>query len=63
MNIKDFRSGRWLKAYKYKYFLPEKINHSFVWTDEAVDELLEAASSKLGELIHSHDLYLTLICL
>ena len=50
MNIKDFRSGRWLTAYKYKYFLPEKINHSFVWTDESVDELLEAASLKLGEL-------------
>lgn len=50
MDIKDFSSGRWLKAYEYRYFLPEKINHSFIWTDESVDELLENASLKLGEL-------------
>jgi Fic family protein len=50
VNIKDFRSGKRLTAYKYKYFLPEKINHSFVWTDETINELLETASLKLGEL-------------
>lgn len=50
MNIKNFRSGKWLKAHEYKYFLPEKINHPFIWTDESVDELLETAALKLGEL-------------
>ena len=50
MNIKDFISGTWQQGNKYKYFLPEKINHTFVWTDESINELLERASLKLGEL-------------
>jgi len=50
MNISDFISGAWQKGNKYKYFLPEKINHTFVWTDESINELLEKASLKLGEL-------------
>jgi Fic family protein len=50
MNIADFRAGIRRKGYKYEYFLPEKINHSFVWTDEVINELLETASLKLGEL-------------
>jgi len=50
MNISDFKSGTMAKGYKYRYFLPEKINHSFYWTDELINELLEKASLKLGEL-------------
>lgn len=50
MNINDFISGTWQKGNKYQYFLPEKINHTFVWTDESINELLEMASLKLGEL-------------
>lgn len=50
MNINDFISGSWHKGKKYQYFLPEKINHTFVWTDESINELLEKASLKLGEL-------------
>ncbi|MCX5816380.1 MAG: Fic family protein [Proteobacteria bacterium] len=50
MNISDFRAGTFQKGYQYKYFLPEKINHSFFWTDEGINELLERASLKLGEL-------------
>lgn len=50
MNIKDFKAGTWQKGKKYRYFLPEKINHTFVWTDETINELLEKASLKLGEL-------------
>lgn len=50
MNISDFRAGTLRKGYQYKYFLPEKINHSFFWTDEGINELLERASLKLGEL-------------
>ena len=38
------------KAYKYSYFLPEKINHGFIWTEEEIGQLLEKASLKLGEL-------------
>lgn len=50
MNIKDFKPGTYKKAYEYQYFLPEKINHSFFWTDKIINELLEKASLKLGEL-------------
>lgn len=50
MDIKDFKSGTYKKGYEYQYFLPEKINHSFYWTDTAINELLEKASLKLGEL-------------
>ena len=50
MDTKDFKSGSYKKGYEYRYFLPEKINHSFFWTDEVINELLEKASLKLGEL-------------
>ena len=50
MDIKDFIAGAYKKGYQYEYFLPEKINHSFYWTDETINELLEKASLKLGEL-------------
>lgn len=50
MDISDFKAGIWRKGYQYRYFLPEKINHSFYWTDEVINELLEKASLKLGEL-------------
>ena len=50
MDISDYNAGTWRKGYKYRYFLPEKINHSFVWRDEGINELLEKASLKLGEL-------------
>lgn len=50
MDIKNFIAGSFRKGYQYQYFLPEAINHSFFWTDETINELLEKASLKLGEL-------------
>jgi Fic family protein len=50
MNIKDFKAGAFKEGYQYTFFLPERINHAFVWTDETINELLEKASLKLGEL-------------
>ncbi len=50
MNIKDFKAGRMIDGVGYKYFFPEKINHSYVWTDETINKLLEEASLKIGEL-------------
>lgn len=50
MKIEDFNSGKWEAGYKYRYFVPEKINHSFSWDDEAINGLLETASLKVGEL-------------
>ncbi len=50
MDIQDFKSGIYKEGYEGQYFMPEKINHSFYWTDEIINELLEKASLKLGEL-------------
>ena len=50
MDIKNFKAGSYKTGYEYRYFLPEKINHSYFWSDEAINELLEKASLKLGEL-------------
>ena len=50
MNISDFKAGTWRKGKQYRYFLPSKINHAFHWTDDSINELLEQASLKLGEL-------------
>lgn len=50
MDIKDFKAGSYKKGYEYSYFLPSKINYTFTWTDAVINELLEKASLKLGEL-------------
>jgi Fic family protein len=50
MDIKNFLAGSYRSGFQYKYFLPEKINHTFFWTDESINELLENASLRLGEL-------------
>ena len=50
MDIKDFNAGTCQDGYKYKYFKPETVNHSWIWTDETINALLEKASLKLGEL-------------
>ncbi len=50
MDIKNFKAGSYRKGYQYQYFLTEKINHNFFWTDPVINDLLEKASFKLGEL-------------
>jgi Fic family protein len=50
MDIKDYVSGTYRDGYQYRYFMPEKINHPWIWTDETINALLETASLRLGEL-------------
>lgn len=50
MELKNFKAGSFREGYEYQYFLPEKINHSFFWTDQSINQLLEKASLKIGEL-------------
>ncbi len=50
MDIKDFKAGSNKAGYEYTYFMPETINHTYVWTDQAINELLEKASLRLGAL-------------
>lgn len=50
MDIKDFKSGSLKQGYKYRYFMPEKINHEFSWEEPSINTLLEEASLHLGAL-------------
>jgi Fic family protein len=50
MDIKNYVTGGGKQGYQYRYFLPEKINHPFTWSDKSINALLERASLKLGEL-------------
>ncbi len=48
--IENFKAGRFEKGYNYRYFVPETVNHQWQWADGTINELLEKASIKLGEL-------------
>ncbi len=50
MNIKDYKSGKYIKQYQYESFSPSKINNSWVWDDAKINVLLENATRSLGEL-------------
>ena len=50
MRLEDYDAGIWKQGYKYRYFVPSFINHDFSWEDTSINELLETASLKLGEL-------------
>jgi len=50
VNLKNFISGSYKQQYQYQSFLPEKINHSWVWDDAKINVLLEEATRVLGEL-------------
>lgn len=48
--IEDFTAGHYEKGYNYSYFVPDYVNHQWQWSDGSLNELLEKASIKLGEL-------------
>lgn len=50
MDVKDFIAGTYQQQNEYRYFVPEKINHQWIWSDPAIDTMLEEATLKLGEL-------------
>jgi Fic family protein len=45
-----FIAGKYVQQYKYKSFLPEKVNKDFEWTDKTINILLSEAMRTLGEL-------------
>ena len=49
-SLEEFESGHFEKGYNYSYFVPTKINQQWEWADGTLNELLEKASIKLGEL-------------
>lgn len=50
MNIKDFKSGKYISQNGYKSFLPEKVNKEWVVSSPEVTILLEEATSKVSAL-------------
>jgi Fic family protein len=50
IKIETFKAGHLEKSIGYQYFVPENINVQWAWSDNALNELLEKASIKLGEL-------------
>ncbi|MCF6330741.1 MAG: hypothetical protein L3I99_04260 [Sulfurimonas sp.] len=50
MNLVDYKAGSFKQEYKYKSFLPTKINHTFIWDDAKINMLLEKATMLLGQL-------------
>lgn len=51
MDISQFKSGNSVsQATGYKSFIPEEINHVFIWTDPTINTLLEHANLQLGAL-------------
>ena len=50
MENQKFQAGKWMKGTEYKFFLPEAINRQFSFSDPILQQKLEMASLKLGEL-------------
>lgn len=50
MHIEEFIAWVWRNAYKYKYFLPETINHEWLFSNPQLQKKIESASFRLGEL-------------
>ncbi len=48
--IETFKAGNFQKDYDFSYFVPTTINHQWQWTDGTLNEIMEKASIKLGEL-------------
>ena len=50
VRIESFRSGVHYSGEGYRYFMPEPIDRQWNWEDPRLNELLEKASVRLGEL-------------
>lgn len=50
MDIKEFKAGQWIQQYNYKSFSPSKINIEWIISNPQINQLLEEANLKLGEL-------------
>lgn len=50
MKIEDFKAGDYQQEYKYKSFIPRKINHEWIWSEAKINSLLSEANLSLGNL-------------
>lgn len=50
IELDKFEAGHYEDGYGYKYFVPNTINHQWLWNNPSINHLLEKAALKLGEL-------------
>lgn len=50
MKIEEFKAGHYQQEYKYKSFIPNKINHEWIWSNAKINSLLSEANLALGNL-------------
>lgn len=50
MDIKDFKSGKFIQQTGFKSFFPEHINHEWIISDPKLTKLLSEASRSIGQL-------------
>lgn len=50
IEIEKFTSGHYEQSYEYKYFVPNRVDDDWAWSDAGINNLLEKAAVKLGEL-------------
>jgi Fic family protein len=50
INVEHYKSGRYEKGLAYKYFVPSFVNDTWTWTSPEINQLLETAAIRLGEL-------------
>lgn len=50
ISIESFEAGRYEKGFGYQYFVPTNVNRQWEWASGSLNELLEKASIKIGEL-------------
>ena len=50
IHVEKYKSGNKIQGIGYKYFMPEKINDGWTWTDSKLNTLLSKASYELGQL-------------
>ncbi len=51
IQLEDYLSGRFQKSHTgYEFFIPTKVNDVWIWDDPRLNQLIEKAAIKLGEL-------------
>lgn len=50
IEIEKFKAGHYEQNMGYQYFVPNYINEEWIWTTPIINQLLERAAIKLGEL-------------
>ena len=50
IRLEEYRSGEYRKGFQYQFFLPSHINESWTWDTPQINQLVEKAAIRLGEL-------------